>query len=771
MNISIFGLGYVGAVSLACLARDGHRVTGVDVDRAKLDLIASGKTPVVEEGMVELMARVVPSGLVSVTTDAAQALRDTDVSLLCVGTPSAANGSQDQSAVLRLAEQLGQALRAIDRPHLFVFRSTLVAGTVEDVLRPILEEASGKREGRDFLVCFQPEFLREGSSIRDYDRPPFTIVGANSQEAVDRLRELFGHLPCQFHVTSVRAAETVKYCCNNFHALKITFANETARLCEALAVDPFEVMDLVCRDTQLNISPAYLRPGFAFGGSCLPKDLRATLHLAKRHDVELPMLAGILASNRAHVDLAVRKVLDTKMRRVGMIGLAFKTGTDDLRESPLVTVAEQLIGKGLSLLVYDPEVHLSSLLGANRRFIEEHLPHIGALIRRDMADVTSMSDVLLVGSSDKATVRELRRLAEPRHVIIDLAPITDAADIEASYVGLAWDRQHVRSSDARKRASVDRDPKAAPASASAEPGSIDADGVLASTAKRGPARTIPVTGRLELTPTREDLQAIFDVKYHQEGELGPGPRTRLSFGYFNPDDHYEAIVSKLLQPGDAWADVGCGRDIFPSNRPLARQLAARSSYLYGVDPDPNIRDNPFITEGFEGLIEDCTTSRRFDLLTMRMVAEHIVDPARSLRRIAEMLKPGGLLVIYTPNKWSPVPILTRVVPNAHHQTFKRMLWDTEERDTFPTAFRMNTRRQLRDHCASQGLEEAFFTHLDDCRTFDSYGWLNRAELTLQKVLRSVSIRYPENCLLGVYRKVAVSTAAQVPAIAQEAHSS
>jgi GDP-mannose 6-dehydrogenase len=253
MNISIFGLGYVGAVSLACLAREGHHVIGVDVDPTKLQLIADGKTPVVEEGMVELMAKVVDSGRVSVTTEAAQAVRDSEISLICVGTPSAANGSQDQSAVLRLAEQLGTALRDISRPHVFVFRSTLVPGTVEDVLRPIIEKSSGKREGTDFFVCFQPEFLREGTSIRDYDNPPFTVVGANHETPIARLKELFGHLPCDFHVTSVRSAEMVKYCCNNFHALKITFANETARLCEALGVDPFQVMDLVCRDTQLKI--------------------------------------------------------------------------------------------------------------------------------------------------------------------------------------------------------------------------------------------------------------------------------------------------------------------------------------------------------------------------------------------------------------------------------------------------------------------------------------------------------------------------------------
>jgi GDP-mannose 6-dehydrogenase len=439
MNISIFGLGYVGAVSLACLAREGHRVIGVDVDSAKLQLIADGKTPVVEEGMVELMAKVVAGGRVSVTTDAAQAIRDSELSLICVGTPSAANGSQDQSAILRLCEQLGAALRETARSHTFVFRSTLVPGTVEDVLRPILEKSSGKKEGRDFHVCFQPEFLREGSSIRDYDNPPFTIVGAIHEQPVLQLKQLFGHLPCDFHVTSVRAAEMVKYCCNNFHALKITFANETARLCEALGVDPFQVMDLVCRDTQLNISKAYLKPGFAFGGSCLPKDLRATLYLAKQHDVELPMHAGILPSNRAHIDRAIAKVLDTGKRRVGMIGLAFKTGTDDLRESPLVLLAEHLIGKGLSLLVYDPEVHLSNLLGANRRFIETHLPHIGGLIRRDLEPVIAESDVLVVGLNDKKTIEALRRLARKDQVVIDLVNISPRGGLQSAYRGLAWE--------------------------------------------------------------------------------------------------------------------------------------------------------------------------------------------------------------------------------------------------------------------------------------------------------------------------------------------
>jgi GDP-mannose 6-dehydrogenase len=438
MKISIFGLGYVGAVSLACLARDGHSVIGVDIDQSKLDLIQSGRTPVVEEGMVDLMTSVAASGRVSVTSDVRRAVLDSELSLICVGTPSAPNGSQDQSAILKLAQELGRAMQAKSSDHVFVFRSTVVPGTVEDVLRPIVERESGKRDGKEFHVCFQPEFLREGTSIRDYDKPPFTIVGANAPAAFARLRELFGHLPCEFVATSIRSAEMVKYCCNNFHALKITFANETARLCEALGVDAFQVMDLVCRDKHLNISPAYLKPGFAFGGSCLPKDLRATMYLAKTRDVEMPMMGNVLASNRLHVEHAIAKVLASGRRRVGMIGLSFKTGTDDLRESPLVLIAEQFIGKGLSLLVYDPEVHLSRLLGANRRFIEQHVPHIGSLMRAGIESVIEESDVLVVGLSDAKIFDALAKHVREDHLILDLVNIPQREVLRGNVMGLCW---------------------------------------------------------------------------------------------------------------------------------------------------------------------------------------------------------------------------------------------------------------------------------------------------------------------------------------------
>ena len=438
MNISIFGLGYVGAVSLACLARDGHQVVGVDIDASKLELIAAGKTPVVEEGMVDLMQQVAASGRVTVTTDAEAAVAQTEISLVCVGTPSAANGSQDQGAVLRLAESIGRALARKSEPHVVVFRSTLVPGTVENVLRPIIERESGKRDGVDFHLCFQPEFLREGSSIRDYDKPPFTVVGANHEGALDALRQLFGHLPCKFLPTSVKAAEMMKYCCNNFHALKITFANETARLCASLGVDPFEVMDLVCQDTQLNISKAYLKPGFAFGGSCLPKDLRATSYLARSRDVELPMLSAILASNQAHLQQAYDKVMASGCKRVGFVGLSFKTGTDDLRESPLVQLAEQLIGKGITISVYDPEVHLAQLLGANRRYVETHLPHIGKLLRAELPAVIEESEMLVVGLADARVYEQLATHARADQQLLDLVNLPNRAAIKAQVQGLCW---------------------------------------------------------------------------------------------------------------------------------------------------------------------------------------------------------------------------------------------------------------------------------------------------------------------------------------------
>jgi GDP-mannose 6-dehydrogenase len=438
VRISIFGLGYVGAVSLACLARDGHQVTGVDIDPGKLDLIRRGLSPIIEEGIQELMRAVVSSGRVKVTTDAAEALMGTDISFICVGTPSSPNGSQDLGAVLRLAEHIGAALKRKNEFHTIVVRSTVQPGTVEGSIGPIIEQASGKRSGTDFGLCFQPEFLREGTSIRDYDDPPFTIVGSNSERSTQSVREIFGHLPCEFLGTQVRTAEMLKMACNAFHALKITFANEIGRIAQSQSVDSHEVMRLVCKDTRLNISPAYLRPGFAFGGSCLPKDLRALTHLAKQADMDAPLLTSLLASNRVHVDHAVNRVLALKARKVGMLGLAFKTGTDDLRESPLVTVAKKLIGEGVQLQIFDPEVNLSRLVGANRRYIEETIPHIGSLMSSTMREMIMGKQLIIVGLSSQALTAQLYSLLTPEQHVLDLVNLPDHDALGARYHGVCW---------------------------------------------------------------------------------------------------------------------------------------------------------------------------------------------------------------------------------------------------------------------------------------------------------------------------------------------
>ena len=437
-RISIFGLGYVGAVSLACLARDGHRVTGVDIDPVKLDLIRARKSPILEEGIQELMRDVVDSGRVAVTNDAHQAVRDTEVSFICVGTPSAANGSQDLTAILRLTEQIGLALKGKREFHTIVVRSTVQPGTLEGKIEPILERASGKKSGVDFGLAFQPEFLREGSSIRDYDHPPYTIVGGNCEAAVEAVREIFQHLDARFLVTSIRVAETLKMSCNAFHALKITFANEIGRISQALDIDSHEVMRLVCADTRLNISSAYLRPGFAFGGSCLPKDLRALAQIARQHDVEVPMLASLLASNRIHVDHAVDMILQMGRPRVGMLGLSFKTGTDDLRESPLVMVAKRLIGEGCELRIFDPEVQLSRLLGANRSYIDANIPHLGSLLCADLDAMVDPSEVILVGLQQPALDAALQARVRPDHYLIDLVNLPNRDLLRCHYRGACW---------------------------------------------------------------------------------------------------------------------------------------------------------------------------------------------------------------------------------------------------------------------------------------------------------------------------------------------
>jgi len=438
MKISIFGLGYVGAVSLGCLARDGHEVIGVDIDETKLDLIRNGQTPIVEEGMQDLMRNAKESGRVTATNNAIDGVKNSALSFICVGTPSAKNGDHDLTALKRLSEQLGLAIKDKSDFHVFIVRSTISPGTIEDVVRPIIEEHSGKKMGEGFGLGFQPEFLREGTSIKDYDHPPYTVVGTDSDRSSNMIKDLFGHLPCEFISTSIRSAEMLKFCCNVFHALKITFANEVARISQAVGVDSHEVMQLVCEDKRLNISTAYMRPGFAFGGSCLPKDLRAMVRMAQNNDIDIPMLSNVLPSNRVHIDHAVDFVLNHGSKSVGMIGLSFKSGTDDLRESPLVTLAERFIGKGLDLKIYDPEVNLARLIGANKRYIEESIPHISSLMRDNCEEIIENSDILIVGLSDKPLLEMLHAKCRADHYVIDLVGMSDGDTLKGTYQGICW---------------------------------------------------------------------------------------------------------------------------------------------------------------------------------------------------------------------------------------------------------------------------------------------------------------------------------------------
>jgi GDP-mannose 6-dehydrogenase len=438
MRISVFGLGYVGAVSAACLARDGHRVIGCDIDETKLELIRSGRTPIVEDGMPELIAAAHRSGRLTATDNPGHALQDSELSFVCVGTPSLRGGGQDLTALRRLSEQIGVALKGKPQFHVIVIRSTVLPGTTDELVKPVIETQSGKRAGVDFGLCFQPEFLREGSSIRDYDHPPYTVIGVDTERSARTLREVFGHLPGEFITTAVRTAEMLKYCCNAFHAVKITFANEIGRIGQSLGVDARAVMDLVCRDTRLNISPAYLKPGFAFGGSCLPKDLKALLHAARSRDGEVPMLTSLLPSNAVHLDHAVELVLGTRKRSVGLLGLSFKAGTDDLRDSPFVSMAERLIGKGLDLKIYDPAVNIARLMGANRRYIEETIPHVSSLMKGTSEEVIQQSDVIVVGLREQSIVENLYEHTREGHVIIDLVNVPERRHLKGTYYGVCW---------------------------------------------------------------------------------------------------------------------------------------------------------------------------------------------------------------------------------------------------------------------------------------------------------------------------------------------
>lgn len=438
MRISVFGLGYVGCVSAACLAGRGHEVIGVDVNPVKVDLVARGKAPVVEERIGELTAEAVGAGTLRATADVADAVANSEISLICVGTPSAPNGSLSTAYLERVTEQIGQTLAAHNRRHTVVFRSTMLPGTCLDLLVPILEKASGRTAGVDFGVAVNPEFLREGSSVRDFFDPPKTVIGEFDGESGDVVAALYEGLPGDVFRVPIPVAEMIKYADNAFHGLKIGFANEIGAICRALGLDSHRVMDVFLADRKLNVSPAYLRPGFAFGGSCLPKDLRGLVYAAHRADVSVPLLSHVLPSNEEHLKRAYDLVARTGKRKIGLFGLSFKPGTDDLRESPLVELAERLLGKGYDLRIYDANVSLSRLVGANREYIESRLPHLGHLLASSVAEVVEHAEVCLVGCADPDVLDALKPGDD--RVLIDLIRLPDAESrrTEQGYVGLAW---------------------------------------------------------------------------------------------------------------------------------------------------------------------------------------------------------------------------------------------------------------------------------------------------------------------------------------------
>jgi len=436
VRINIYGLGYVGSVSAACLAADGHRVLGIDIDRDKVENIKSGVAPVVEPGLSELIERGGASGLLRATSASPE---EADLSIVCVGTPSDGNGSLGLDYVLRATGQIGDFLRRTSAYHTVSIRSTVLPGTVRSKLIPILERESGKQAGRDFGVCMNPEFLREGTSIRDYHCPPFTVIGQLDPRSGDAVEAVVANIPAKVLRTDLEVAEMVKYTGNAFHALKITFANEIGNLCKRLGIDGTAVMDVFCQDTKLNISAAYLQPGFAFGGSCLPKDLRALLNKARELDLEPLVLRSILASNHNQVDEAYNLIRKTGKKRIAMLGLSFKPNTDDLRESPVAELTETLIGKGYQVAIYDQEVSLARLRGANRKYIEQTIPHISCLMKRSPGDAVACSDVVVIAKHSPEFDDTLRNLNGDKFVI-DLVRALPYRTAQAghSYEGICW---------------------------------------------------------------------------------------------------------------------------------------------------------------------------------------------------------------------------------------------------------------------------------------------------------------------------------------------
>ena len=439
LSVSIFGLGYVGSVMAACLAHQGNRVVGVDVNPAKVAMLNSGRSPILENGMNELMAEGHQACRIYATTDASEAVCDSDISFVCVGTPGLRNGKLDVSHIEHACAEIGKGLARKDAHHLVVLRSTLLPGTTEGVAIPILEATSSKRAGEDFSVCYNPEFMREGNAVSDFFSPPYTVLGSRDSKDLVGLHELYSWVPGRTYETSLAVAEMVKYVSNAYHALKVSFANEIGTLSKQLGVDSESVMEIFMTDAKLNISGAYLMPGFAFGGSCLPKDLRALGYRAKELDLRLPVIEAILLSNQEHVERALAAVLQTGKRKVGLLGLSFKAGTDDLRESPQVQLIKRLLGEGCELSIWDRDVSLGRLMGSNRQFIEEVIPHIGSLLAPQIEQVVSAAEVIIIGTTsvDKKTLAGVLR---PEQFVIDLVNFNKPRRPEGLplYQGICW---------------------------------------------------------------------------------------------------------------------------------------------------------------------------------------------------------------------------------------------------------------------------------------------------------------------------------------------
>ncbi|MGH9644343.1 MAG: nucleotide sugar dehydrogenase [Terriglobales bacterium] len=438
MKISIFGMGYVGCVSAACFADLGHTVLAVEPNETKVQLINEGKSPIIEALLDELIAKNVANGRFHASTDCQSAVRDSEIAIVCVGTPSQENGDIDLTYVVRVCEEIGQALATRSDYFTVVIRSTVIPGTMHTTVVPTLEKASGKKAGVAFGVCMNPEFLREGTSVEDFYHPPKTVIGELDSKSGEKLAELYKGFPGPHVRTSLGVAELVKYADNAFHAVKVTFANEMGNIAQAMGVDSHKLMEIFCLDTKLNLSPYYLKPGFAFGGSCLPKDLRSLTYLAKRRDVPAPLLNSLLESNSNQVKKAVKKLMTFKQHSLGFLGLTFKEGTDDLRESPIVELVETMLGKGYKIRIHDSNVSLAKLMGANKRYIEKEIPHISELLCSSAEELVEQSDVLVLASKDKSYAQVLQNVNGNKHIVDLVRLFSPEQHPRSEYYGICW---------------------------------------------------------------------------------------------------------------------------------------------------------------------------------------------------------------------------------------------------------------------------------------------------------------------------------------------